>query len=119
MMLEVIHELSYGVLQIWGWSAFCLWRGSARRGGVLHRIYHEVKPFYLPVLAIREIGMAMTGHGPAWVALMTFDTALWYANWRAFHNVDDDDDRWKRRKAKLVEKVRALGGRLVAEPAAS
>jgi hypothetical protein len=44
MMLEVIHELSYGVLQIWGWSAFCLWRGSARRGGVLHRIYHEVKP---------------------------------------------------------------------------
>jgi hypothetical protein len=50
---------------------------------------------------------------------MTFDTALWYANWRAFHNVDDDDDRWKRRKAKLVEKVRALGGRLVAEPAAS
>ena len=37
--------------------------------------------------------------------------------WYLIKRISEDDDRWKRRREKLLEKVSAVGGRLVITPA--
>jgi hypothetical protein len=37
-------------------------------------------------------------------------------NWWLWRNDKDDDDRWKRRRTKLAEKVEQVGGKLTVTP---
>lgn len=76
-------------------------------------IWAELKPFYLTATAVIIARHVMTGEMVGWNAL--WDACRIY-NWFQFKDIDDDD-RWKRRKAKLVEKVAQRGGRLVVVPA--
>jgi hypothetical protein len=82
----------------------------------LRWLWAELRPFYLPACVVGVLETVLAGEGGGfwiWVG-----HALQFACWWIYKNVDDDDeDRWKRRKAKLKEKVAQLGGRLVVVPA--
>lgn len=78
-------------------------------------IFHEGKPLYLTSLLVSAAKQAPSGE-PSWL------TALWLASMVWLYSVyrdADDDDRWKRRKKKLKDAVKALNGRLVVAPAGS
>lgn len=76
----------------------------------------ELRPFYLPAALIIISDDVVTGRlwGSGWAI---FGDAALLACWWLYKDVDDDD-RWKRRRAKVVGKVKALAsGRLTVVPA--
>lgn len=75
-------------------------------------IWAELRPFYLPAAAVWIVDRAVHGEVKGWGAFVVGCTI---ANWFFFKDLDDDD-RWKRRKAKAVEKLERRGSRLVAVP---
>lgn len=72
----------------------------------------ELRPFYLSAVAVKIGLLVVSGEMLGW---NTFFSACYVLNWFYFKDIDEDD-RWKRRKAKLLEKVTRKGGRLVAAP---
>lgn len=88
----------------------------ARVLAVCRFIFHEGKPLYLASLLVSAAKQASRGE-PPWL------TALWLASmvwlYSVYKDADDEDDRWKRRKKKVSETVKALGGKLVVAPAGS
>ena len=76
-------------------------------------VWAELRPLYLPAVAVIIAGYVMTGEMLGW---HTFFSACSILNWFFYKDIDDDD-RWKRRKAKLLARVTRRGGRLVAVPA--
>lgn len=78
------------------------------RLGAIRWCFHEFKPLY-PIAYVVVYGPdVVTGHVEAWTVAGMFFGIM---NWFTFKDIDDDD-RWKRRRRKVVERVRALGGRL-------
>ncbi len=83
------------------------WRKSNRT------IWAELRPFYLPAVAVYIGKIVFEGEMSGW---NIFFAAAALACWWIYKDVDEDD-RWKRRRAKLVEKLERRGSRLVAVPA--
>jgi hypothetical protein len=81
----------------------------------LRELRAELRPFYLPaagiVLAV-HIGNGEIGDW--WTA---FNDSCRFGLWFMYKDFDNDDDRWKRRKARLTEKIQRVGARLVVVPA--
>lgn len=119
----MIHELTYStaLTVVMGWTVAGLvlsvaktfhadldrkWLQGARA------IWAELKPFYLPAYGYWLITNVLQGQVLG-VRLITLVCGL--LNWYFYRNLDDDD-RWKRRKARAVEKIKRMGGRLVAVP---
>jgi len=75
-------------------------------------IWAELRPFYLPAVGVVITRLVLAGEMRGW---NIFFEACALANWWFFKDVDDDD-RWKRRKAKLVAMVQRQGSRLVVVP---
>lgn len=75
-------------------------------------LFAELRPFYLPCTFFHITYLAMTEPMWGWNIVNTFFQLL---NWFLYKDVDDDD-RWKKRKAKLVEKITRIGSRLVVAP---
>lgn len=75
-------------------------------------IWAELRLFYLPAVAIVIGSLVLRGEVLGWNTLVIFCDLM---NWFMLKNLDDDD-RWKRRRKKLSEKVARVGGRLVAVP---
>lgn len=105
-----------GVRLAWAFAAFSLW--AHRQFGkdvapYLSWLYHELRPFYLPALGIHAATCAIAGV-PLW--FVAIDVALAVKVWRDLRDIDDDD-RWKRRRHKAVEKVAEVGRRLTVVPA--
>lgn len=78
-------------------------------------MYAELRPFYLPCAIVIITRNVVTGdilHGLTWLGDF-FALLCWFS----FKDIDIDDDRWKRRKARVLEKVKRLGSRLVVVPA--
>ena len=73
----------------------------------------ELRPFYLPAVAVYIGEMVFNGEMSGW---NIFLAAAALACWWIYKDVDEDG-RWKRRRAKLVEKLERRGSRLVAVPA--
>lgn len=73
----------------------------------------ELKPFALGLYLAGEL-QEMTDDPGFW-AYLFFAIGLYC--WWACRNDEDDDDRWKRRRQKLADKVAEVGGRLQVVPA--
>lgn len=78
---------------------------------VCHWIVSELRPFYLPAVVVIIASHALTGKLHGWVQIT--DPCL-ILNWFFFK--DQGDDRWKRRRTRLSERVARLGARLVVIP---
>lgn len=77
-------------------------------------IFHELKPFYR-FMAIARFGIHCLDLSPwLWIHAVVLGLDLW--NYHLHKDSDDDDDRWKRRKAKTLEKVEVVSGRLAVTP---
>jgi hypothetical protein len=73
------------------------------------RVYHELRPFYLPAVAASHvIAVWLDGRD----GMSYFTLAVDLLCWVAFRNSGGDDDRWKRRRKKLADRVSVVGGRL-------
>jgi len=73
----------------------------------------ELKPFALGLYLASELE-AMSSDPGFWTYLF-FAIGLYC--WWAYRSDKDDDDRWKRRKQRLADKVAEVGGRLTIVPA--
>lgn len=79
------------------------------------RLWAELRPFYLPAVVVAIGGYVLAGEMLGW---NTFYSACYIVNWFAYKDIDDeDDDRWKRRKKKVLDAVARVGARLVVVPA--
>jgi len=100
------------------WSSFLLGvlrdlHFSVPRG--LRVIRAELRPFALALGCSSYLPNLVHGMRP-W-DYVGFGIVL--ACWAALRHDKDDDDRWKRRRQKLTEKVAEVGGKLVLVPAGS
>lgn len=78
--------------------------------------FFELRPFYLPAVTYHTIHEAMTGDvHPYWA--FALNTGCSYAAWYFYKNIFGDDDRWKKRRTKVVESVKQKGSKLVVVPA--
>lgn len=93
-------------------SIMILWFGRHLDLREIRWIWAELRPFYLPAALISIGDVVVHGQLRGWNILFAVCSL---ANWWFFKDVDKDD-RWKRRKAKLVEKIQRQGARLVVVP---
>ena len=92
-----------------------IWFGlrlTDRLRAVLRWMYLEIKPFFLYFLTFDLIADALRHPPSLWDALLFANSVFAYYIMRNL----DDDDRWKRRKAKLIEMVSVAEGKLVVVP---
>lgn len=74
----------------------------------------EIRPLYYPSAALNAWDTMSQADTPAWSkAWILFGV---FVGWYLLKSLGDDD-RWKRRRKKLLEKVSSVGGRLVITPA--
>lgn len=77
-------------------------------------IFHELKPFYL-FMAITRFGIHCLDLRPElWIHAAIFGMDLF--NYHRYKNYDDDD-RWKRRRRKILDKITITDGKLAVIPA--
>lgn len=78
-------------------------------------IFHELKPF-IRFMTIARFGIHCLDLSPTlWVHAGVLGLDLW--NYYMYKDQDDDDDRWKRRKQKVLDKITITDGKLAVIPA--
>jgi len=86
-------------------------RAMGREPSTLMRaLFHETRPFYWPATALWAGLHILTGTSPVMVGVVV---AMWTFAW---FGGPDDDDRWKRRRKRLADRVAVAGHRLVVAP---
>lgn len=116
-MSALIHLVSAAVMMTWVFASLVLL--NARADGVepmtwVRTCWAELRPFFLPANAAFVVSGFLLN---AWILISAaFVVPLSLLLWRLLKDLDDDDDRWKRRKAKLAGKVARKGARLVVVP---
>lgn len=73
-------------------------------------IHHELKPFIPYLIAAFTIADAFIGKN---IISNMINSGFSYYFWHIYKDMDDDDDRWKRRAEKALGSVRSLGHKLV------
>lgn len=113
--MSAVLYLASVVTAMWSWSGLALslckdfgWR----RPAAARWLWAELRPLYLPSVLLLIGNDAMHGEIVGWNALWA---ALCLVNWWFLKDVDEDD-RWKRRRRKVAEKVARMGSRLVVVP---
>ncbi len=77
-------------------------------------MYHLGKPVYLPMLPVH---LFFVWADPELTTIAkVIVTVASVVSWLVYHDIDNDDDRWKRLKDKLKEKVEVMGSKLVTVP---
>lgn len=116
-ILTVVGAACLAGVFAWQMSAVLLKQGM--KNDFFRALFHEIKPFYLPMIPIGYVSMVMT---PGSLGF-PYGTLVWAGvavmNWFFLRDADDDDDRWKRRKRRATEIISRAGSRLVAVPVAS
>lgn len=75
-------------------------------------VYHELRPFYLVLVLGNTVAWLLYGDShPVDYFTMAMELLIWFL----MRDVDDDD-RWKRRRKRLTERVAEVGGRLTVVP---
>lgn len=115
-----ISELCLYLRLTWMWS----WNFAGPLGlllpdrlvAVARAIKWEIRPLYLPSIALQFVAdfIHQDRHLNGW-NFGAYGVAL-FMYWLLSKTDRDDDDRWKRRKQRLAEKVEELGGKLVVVP---
>lgn len=77
-------------------------------------IFHEVKPFFRPFAVILCLNHTFPLNSWSWVSLLILagQFVLFY-----FYKDIDDDDRWKKRKRRVLDKITITDGKLTVIPA--
>lgn len=78
-------------------------------------IFHEVKPFYRAMAVVRFGVHCFDLDQWLWIHAVVAGMDFW--NYHLYKDVDDDDDRWQRRKQKVLDKITITDGRLAVIPA--
>lgn len=120
MLLQFLAGAAFTVHLTWIWAgcAINLCRTFDRKPPEITRIvWQELRPFYLAAVSVEVAHEVASGEFSGW--LDPASAALAYFAWYLLKDIDDPDDRWKRRKAKLVERIGLVGGRLKVVPVAT
>lgn len=103
----------------WCMSAIAINISRKFAGGHYHKwlgfIFSEIKPFYLTIVIINIAILSMSGEllrHPYSI----WESFVWLCCWWVYKDTIDDDDRWKKRKKKVLDKVKRLGSKLVVVP---
>jgi hypothetical protein len=87
---------------------------SSRGLRVARWIFHELKPF-IRAMAVIRFGIHCLNLEPTlWIHAFVLGMDLWNYHW--YKDVDDDDDRWRRRKQIVLDKIAVVDGRLAVTP---
>src|SRR5690348_14297918 len=79
-----------------------------RSDPIFRTIRNELRPFSLVILAAMRVPQLMLDRAHWWTYLLIgVDLLAWW-----LYRKNDDDDRWKKRRQKLADKVAEIGGRL-------
>lgn len=102
-------------LYVWP-SVAIQWIGltGGKAPDMLRAIRAELRPFALPLALAYSVPGVLETHSAWSYGSLGFAVLNWLL---LRHLKDDDDDRWKRRKQKLAEKVAEVGGKLQVVPA--
>lgn len=73
-------------------------------------VFHELRPFYLLLVLVGNVALMHARGASMWVYILV---ALHVLIWFGYKDADDEDDRWKRRRRRLTERVAQSGGRLI------
>ncbi|MCX5066953.1 hypothetical protein OOJ91_13960 [Micromonospora lupini] len=114
-MTNLFNSLATGVILAWVFSGLVLSIAKLLQRGapsLARNLFHELRPFYLPAVVVAFVASGMLGVG--WVRWLNLALNLW--SWWVFRDLDDDDDRWKRRRKRLVERVSVVDGQLRVVP---
>lgn len=77
-------------------------------------IFCEVKPFFRTFAVLTGLYHALPLHPSSWISVGV--TVLQFVYFHIYKDIDDDD-RWKRRKQKLLDKITITDGKLAVIPA--
>jgi len=115
-MLDLLELATVLIVCAWSLASCAMSIIQTLRPGYIPRtlrfIHIELKPFYLPALVVSTVLFCRDGF--SWD--IAVHSGFGVLNWFLYRDLDDDD-RWKRRKEKLAEKVSRSGSRLVVHPA--
>lgn len=117
-ILNIAGYASFWIVLLWLYSGVALYYNKQYKFGktfvaIAKFLYHEIKPFYWPIALIHQIDRWLDPNEH--ISIKIVGAILTFLTWQVFKNVDDDD-RWKRRKQKLLEKVKVEAGKLVTVP---
>lgn len=113
--IKVLEFLFGFVANLWLYAAFIIFVVRVAGGEPyqsIRTIFHELKPFYLPSTVIGYIFGSTYRERDGWDIVFFAVAVLSY--W-LYKNVDKDD-RWQKRKEKLLEKVAQVGAKLAIVP---
>lgn len=116
--VELVTTIAVVARGLWVYSAIALalckehgWHKPA----AARWFFHEIRPFYLPAVLIDIAEQSL--HGRLLGLNMLF-AAIGLLAWWWYKDVDEDD-RWRRRRNKVAEKVALVGARLIVVSAES
>ena len=117
-LFTIASVVGHQTVMVWLIVAFVLTFGkilSRTPPRLVGAVFHELRPFYLPATAVAFLADSMLGHPNLMWRLIVLGINLW--NWWQYKDAGDDDDRWKRRRKRLAERVSEVAGRLTVVPA--
>jgi hypothetical protein len=110
--MTVVLAVAWLIAVAWAYSGLLLGLG-VRRIQLIRTIWAELRPFYLPAIAVLIGQRFADGHIWGWAMV---NNAAAILNWFFFKDIDKDD-RWRRRGRKVLEKITATDRGLVVVPA--
>lgn len=126
-LIDVVEFAAQSIVTLWIWGVVVIWivigatfivgrppvadgplreRATFRMAAVAWILYAELRPFYLPAVAVM-VGLSLPHHHAFLDLLSDVGYICWY--WAARF----PDDRWKRRRKRISERVKATVARLV------
>jgi hypothetical protein len=131
-VIGIIDYTAKTIVTLWIWSVIAIWlvvgaalitgRLPAANGSLYERavfqvaaaawyLYAELRPFYLPAVAVM-IGLELPHHH---TFLNVFDD-VGYIGWYWLARFPHNNDRWKRRRKRVTDRIKATVAGLVVVP---
>lgn len=110
-MIDVVYVVSHLLWALWALAGTAIFP-NGRANHFVKTAFFELKPFALPLLALVCLTDVLTGDLP--VPMQVLLAAWNFLSWLVLRTIRDDDDRWKRRRRKVAERIQRQGARLVA-----
>ncbi len=107
-MIFILAMMMGNIGSVWIFSSMFFDQSALAR-----KLFFELRPFFPTTRTAYWILLMVDGPLKWWnYIFMGLDVVCWFV----LKNRQDDDDRWNRRKKKVTEKVKALGGKLTVVP---
>lgn len=113
----MIDSIAWGLLLILAFIADMVWvfaaltRRLTNDIKIVNWIFFELRPFFLPSVVVEIIDIAAHRTPDVWDCFFIASSIyIW------FRYKGEDDGRWKKRRAKVLEKITRRGAKLVVVP---